>query len=167
LDDLDEKIERRVLTPFLLTWGNMGRVLGFDGVQAIRKKLKELSEDLEPIRKEELLSFDICEKKRLIISFFNEIQDIKFNSKKGDGKRAGPTAASKTLHLIAPDLFIPWDANIRNDYKIGGNGRDYFYFLLEMKHILLDMEPSLLIHKNKKSLIKMIDTYNWVKANTK
>ena len=47
---------------------------------------------------------------------YDEIMNTKWKSKKGKTKRVGPTATSKALHLVAPDLFIIWDRAIRNHY---------------------------------------------------
>ena len=52
----------------------------------------------------------------------------------------GPTAVSKALHMLIPDLFVPWDGPIANTYHRGHGRvhenrsvRCYFEFLLEMQ----------------------------------
>ena len=40
-------------------------------------------------------------------------------------KGIGNTAASKTLHMLKPDLFVPWDRPIKAWYDSQLNHRDY------------------------------------------
>lgn len=50
LSQLEEKYEIRIFRPFLITWGTMGRVLGFQGVKSICKEVKLLNHKIEPLR---------------------------------------------------------------------------------------------------------------------
>jgi hypothetical protein len=110
---LNEKHEVRIFRPFLLTLGVMRRVLGYEGVKIITKKLKEI----EFFRSKDLLSIDLDEYKEkkllnYLMKFVKQNLRIKMKSK----KRVGSTAASKVLHLICSDLFIMWDSEIRKKY---------------------------------------------------
>lgn len=76
------------------------------------------------------------------------IKDIYKGLKKK--KHIGDTIASKVLHIIKPDFFVPWDSVIKEYYKcqinqLGnkkmGSVEEYLYFLKEMQ-------------KEAKSLIK-------------
>jgi len=51
-----------------------------------------------------------------------------FDSLRG---KIGPTCASKVLHLLQPELFVPWDNDIRQKlFQLWeGNGADYLRFL--------------------------------------
>ena len=106
IDKIDENHEIRIFRPFLLTWGTMGRVLGYQGVTVICREIKGLSDEIEPLRRKGLSKIDLKEVKNLTIKLFDGISGIGFSSKKGKAKKVGPTAASKILHLICPDLFV-------------------------------------------------------------
>jgi hypothetical protein len=45
--------------------------------------------------------------------------------------KIGPTCASKVLHILQPELFVPWDNDIRQKlFQLWqGNGADYLRFL--------------------------------------
>ena len=165
LSQLNEDHEIRIIRPFLLTWGVMGRVLGYEGVSAIREKLEGLDEKITPLRRENLFSVKLHEIKELVIELFDEIRQTEFKSKKGKQKEVGSTAASKVLHLTCPNLFIMWDSAIRAKYsKTRGNGEDYFEFLVEMKEILQSFKPAIeqLQKRYGTKVTRIIDQYNWM-----
>lgn len=98
-------------------------------------------------------------------------------------KNFGPTATSKVLHIINPELFIMWDDAIRLHYWIQDNeiidsGRGYSFFLIETKRIAtrlveecrerLNITDSALWLSERlninppHSLVKLIDEFNWL-----
>ncbi len=98
-------------------------------------------------------------------------------------KNFGPTATSKLLHIINPDLFIMWDDGIRIRYWIQNNeifdsGRGYCLFLIETKRIAERLveecrerfnmnDPASLLSERlninpSHSLLKFIDEFNWL-----
>lgn len=166
IGQLNEKHEIRILRPFLLTWGVMGRVLGYKGVQAIRKKLNDIAQEIEPLRRENLMSKNLDEIEDLTIKLFDKIRETKFESKKGKQKEVGSTAASKVLHLTCPDLFIMWDSAIRTKKygKRNGDGKDYFEFLWMIKSLWKELKPTIdeLQQKYGGSATRIIDQYNWM-----
>lgn len=170
LDQLTEKHRIRILRPFLLTWGSMGRVLGEkEGTKAILTKLKEISHKLEPIRKKDL-SMNLNEIRDLVIELFDDIRETEFESSKKKRRTVGPVAASKVLHLTCPDLFFMWDSKIRKCYeKNRGDGKEYFEFLTQMKEMCKSEELETTIgdlqREYGKRITRIIDQYNWVKAN--
>ena len=167
LDQLNEEDEKKIIRPFLLKWGKMGRVLGFNGVTAIRKKLKTIDNKITPLRKTDLLSAKLDRFEKQIIGLFDEVCNTKFRSKKGKRKRVGPTATSKTLHLTCPNLFVIWDKKIRSknkvdDKKITSNGIGYFKFLSKMEALAQKKNKTIkkLQNKYQKSVTKILDQYN-------
>jgi hypothetical protein len=80
-------------------------------------------------------------------------------------------AASKTLHLVLPDLFVMWDKEIRRSAPEG-----YGAYLLQMHGLALrltaqapagDVEgylQELLGYATRKTLAKYLDEYNWFEA---
>jgi hypothetical protein len=167
LNQLDEQTETRIFRPFLLTWGAMGRVLGYSGVNTVCKKLHDLDSRIEPLRQKDLISENLVEIKRSIIELFDEIRQTEFKSAEGNSGTVGPTATSKALHLVCPNLFIMWDVKIRNEYgKIKGNGEDYFEFLCEMRTFSQALEGTVknVEHRFGRRRTRIIDQYNWMKT---
>lgn len=95
----------------------------------------------------------------------------------------GPTATSKVMHLLNPDLFVMWDNAILSHYsekdrQIDGTGRGYFAFLSLMsrmgREVTTDFQKShpmskpeiflseKLGYRLRKSLAKFMDEYNWI-----
>ncbi|MGF3573673.1 MAG: hypothetical protein ACQXXG_09695 [Candidatus Bathyarchaeia archaeon] len=171
IGQLREEHQTRIIEPFLLTWGRMGRVLGHEGVKAICKKLVALREKIEPVRCKNILSEDINSLRNLIIDLYDDIRKTPFLSKKGKQKEVGPTAASKVLHLTCPDLFVMWDTAIRNKGygKYNGDGKDYYEFLCEMKDIAKALENTIreLQQRYGERVTRLLDQYNWMEFTEK
>jgi hypothetical protein len=167
LNQLKEKHELRIVRPFLLTWGNMTRVLGYLGVKAVCKKIATLDARIDPFRKNNLFSSQLEDLKDFIVKLFDEIRQTEFKNTKGEPNNIGTTAASKILHLICPDFFIMWDSKIRAEYrKDKADGENYFEFLREMKSLwgthktpIKDLE-----RRFGKTHTRIIDQYNYMKA---
>lgn len=167
LQDLGSYDVESVLRPYFLKWGRMGRVLGVRGCQVICDRLKELNPKIVKLRHEALSIVDLDAKSEFV-EIYDEIMNAKWKSEKGKTKRVGPTSASKTLHLVAPNLFMMWDRRIRNYYDFQESGEEYLRFLINMKNWLKKLKPTIeaLGNKYQKSCTKIIDEYNWVKCRT-
>jgi hypothetical protein len=80
-------------------------------------------------------------------------------------------AASKTLHLVLPNLFVMWDKEIRRSVPEG-----YSAYLVQMHSLarrLADQAPAedveahlqeLLGYETRKTLAKYLDEFNWFEA---
>jgi len=161
LDKLMEIDTKRILEPFLIMWGRMSRVLGKNGCEAVRLKIIELSSQLNEYRHSNLLDFNVKEEGKSLRNIFNEIKNTKATS-----RDVGPTATSKILHIINPQLFPMWDTKIRGKFGLYyGTSSDYIDLLTELKRWLSDdsLKPELEILSKKyhKSKLKILDQYNW------
>ena len=156
-----------ILRPYLLKWGRMGRVLGLKGCKRIGDTLREIDLELTKLRQEALLPEGLDRMSSEFAGIYDKIMNAKWKSEKGKNKRVGPTAASKTLHLVAPNLFIIWDRKIRDNYVFGENGAEYVRFLVNMQTWLKRLKSPIdaLQRRYGKSRIKIIDEYNWIKCN--
>lgn len=78
-------------------------------------------------------------------------------------KIAKQTGASKLMALKNSNLFIMWDTEIRemNDINIKTTPDDYIEFLKKMK----DKFKKIKWHDKKRSFAKVIDEYNYTKAD--
>ena len=167
LSDLNNAEVESILHPYLLEWGKMRRVLGFKGCNRIGDKLREMDHQLTGLRQEALSTVNLDRMSREFADIYDEVMNAKWKSEKGKNKRVGPTAASKTLHLVAPNLFIIWDRKIRDNYVLGENGAEYVRFLVNMQIWLKRLKSPIdaLQRRYGKSRIKTIDEYNWIKCN--
>lgn len=114
LRNLSEDNIECIFNPHFLKWSKMGRVLGFKDVRRIGDRLKEMDAQLSKFRQEDLLTLDLDNMSSEIADIYDGIMNTEWLSEKGKVKRVGPTAASKTLYLAAPNLFMIWDRAIRN-----------------------------------------------------
>jgi hypothetical protein len=112
LSNLNYSDVESILHPYLLKWGKMGRVLGFKGCKRICDKLGEMDLQLTKLRQEALSTVDLDRMSSEFVDIYDEIMNTEWKSERGKTKRVGPTAASKALHLVAPNLFIIWDRAI-------------------------------------------------------
>jgi len=167
LSNLNNSDVESILLPYLLKWGRMGRVLGFKGCKRIGGKLKEMDLQLTKLRQEALSTVDLDRMSSEFADIYDEIMNTEWKSEKGKTKRVGPTAASKALHLVAPNLFIIWDKAIRNHYVFKENGAEYVRFLVNMQTWLKKLKSPVgaLQSQYGKSCTKIIDEYNWKKCN--
>ena len=164
LDKLTIIDTKRIIEPFLITWGRMSRVLGKNGCEIVRLKIIELSDKLEKYRSKHLISFNIKEEKKHLIEIFNDIKNTKATS-----RDIGQTATSKILHIINPQLFPMWDTKIRGKYRLySGSASDYIDFMTETQRWLsndeLKHELEAFSKRFKKSKLKILDQYNWYNA---
>jgi len=172
LRELKEIHSVRIIRPFLLTWGQMGRWLGDVGVERVFQKLMEgaFVVRIEPLRRSSLRSPKLESLKELVVEMFNELMQTKFKSKSKKRqplKNVNSTTTSKVLHLCCPDLFIMWDTNIRIGYcKKNGDGKDYFQFLMEMRGFWDKLSDTIkeLHEKYRIRPTRIIDIYNWAEG---
>lgn len=167
LSNLNYSDVESILAPYLLKWGKMGRVLGIKGCKRIGDKVREMALQLTKLRQEALSTVKLDRKSSEFADIYDEIMNTKWKSEKGKTKRVGPTAASKVLHLVAPNLFMIWDRAIRNHYVFKENGAEYVRFLVSMQIWLKKLKSSIgaLQSRYGKSCTKIIDEYNWMKCH--
>lgn len=134
---------------------------------------KEMLHDLTSTNMLELGSLPES-KKNEIVSIYNRFDYV---------RHMGPTATSKTLHILKPDLFVMLDRFILSHYRrknpqINGTGKGYLAFLLTMSematHVVADFKRlypndtlerfvcQKLGYTLNKSLAKFMDEYNWI-----
>ena len=167
----------------LLTWNQaFYRYGGFD-FDLLERSLTKNMETLEQFKEREIFSFN--EKDADIIkALFNDFLKALQNPK----GRKSPVAVSKALHLLAPEFFPLWDNNIAKAYGCLWYYSDqafdkYFEFMKKMQNLAEDIVRSFMNVKNvdqetavetirercsgnlpfRKSLLKIIDEYNYAK----
>ena len=165
LRGLTEDDVKRIVRVFLIVWGQMSRVLGRKKKKGWEKRLANAIRSLA----------DVLERFRCID--LAEMTDEKFDKLIADIKSCysdimgvvGPTATSKTLHIIAPRFFPMWDIKIRKLYEVSDREGGYVRFMQKLrdqwfKNNLLTESLEKLEKELKRSKLKIIDMYNWVLA---
>ena len=104
-----------------------------------------------------------------------ELESIKHNRQVSDAynflkDKIGPICAAKILHFLGPDLFVPWDNEIRDSFGLNVYDQDYFKFLEMCRTELVDLVTDDKVQSNElpkmyyqnawKPLTKLIDEYH-------
>jgi len=99
-----------------------------------------------------------------IINIFNIFLDVlQIDSGKMKGRKSH-VAVAKTLHLLAPNFFPIWGEMIAKKYECYYNknpAEKYILFCKKMKEMVKDVKDY--ISNNEKSILKLIDEYNYSK----
>lgn len=155
----------RVFKPFLIQWGMMARTLGRKKFNWTRlgRTLRNLEPHFKALRSKSFLhvNFEDKEISENIQKVYRELSKI---------KHVGPTAVSKILHLINPEIFVMWDEKIRDMYNVRGSAKGYLKFLSKNQRLLKDVFNEKECHElrlkfGNKTMAKLIDEFNWYIAN--
>ena len=175
LDDVEDV--QRVIRPFLIQWGMMGRVVGRQGLEWKRlgRTLQNLEGEFQKLRGKRLLLAKLDEEQvaSAIKNIYRKLDPIPY--------LGSPTTVSKILHLLNPELFVMWDNDIRKGYKkknrlIRDTPEGYLEFLKETRKelkealgdrqqetgkVLGEIEQEIRHRYKNKTLARIVDEYNW------
>ncbi len=147
----------------LLTWNQAFYRYGIFDFDRLEKGIAENLQRLESFRKREILSLsshDENEIKALFDDFLNALQ-IDSGNVKG---RKSPVAVAKALHLLAPNFFPLWDDKIARAYGCYYDNAPADKYIAFCKIIRgMTQEVKDYTDKSQKSVIKLIDEYNYSK----
>jgi hypothetical protein len=179
LDDV--KHLRRVIKPFLIQWGMMGRVVGREGLDWVKLglTLRSLETEFKELTDKRLSTIDFGNAKisTAIKSIYEKLDPIAYIG--------SPTTVSKILHLLIPEVFVMWDNEIKKVYKkknsrIRETPEGYLEFLKETQRELIEalddrskevskeldeIEQEIRYKYKNKTLAKIVDEYNWITAH--
>lgn len=179
LDDVQHM--RRVIKPFLIQWGMMGRTVGREGLdwKKLGETLRSLESDFDVLRNRRFLTIDFDERNVsiAIINIFSRIRALPYIG--------GHTSTPKIMHLLNPEIFVMWDEDIRKTYKkrnnrITDSSRGYLEFLKEIQKELRqsfgahqkesgrsldEIEREIRSKYKNKTLARIVDEHNWMKAH--
>ena len=118
---------------------------------------------------------------QVIVHCYTKVRNIKY--------KFGPTATSKLLHILQPELFIMWDKEILSHYRqqnrqVSDSGQGYCAYLEFMEQAAMQVHQSFrnaalnppatanqtpavylstqMNYNSFKTLAKYLDEYNWV-----
>ena len=153
---------------FVNSWGTRMQAT----TPELHTNLGEAWEELRQLESKTILDVNLCEE--ATVSTIGRIFDkvAKSNAK----KRNEATGASKTLHMINPELFLMWDASIVKGYGGHFNFLPYTDFLRKMQRLanyaISQVEKKCCVSRKKAieslkceghTLAKALDEYNYVK----
>jgi hypothetical protein len=172
---------RRVIKPFLIQWGMMGRVVGREGLdwKKLSETLRDLEKEFGEFRERKFISIDFDEEKfsSAIKKIYDKLDFIPYIG--------SPTAISKILHLLNPEIFVMWDNDIRKLYKnknsrVRDTSEGYLEFLKDVQKELREaleerqreigkgldeVEQEIRGRYKRKTLARIVDEYNWITAH--
>jgi hypothetical protein len=178
-----------IIKIFLIQWGMMGGTVNRKDLdwEQLAKQIRSSKEAFRKLQGKSLLDIDLDDE---------GVKDaIKRTYEAAKIKHIGPTAISKILHLLNPEIYVMWDEEIRKKYKkkykITKNAEGYLNFLnrmqVEVKEALGERAkekgcsereiaeeicrelPSKKLGQeySRKTLAKLVDEYNWWFAHKK
>jgi len=179
LSTLETEHAKEIIKIFLIRWGRMGRTVDRKDLdwEQLSKQLRNSKEHFQKLRGKSLLDINLED-----IEMADAIKEAYSSA---EVKYIGATAISKILHLLNPELFVIWDADIREKYGVAGSATGYLKFLKLVKREVeeaLEKEatkskcgkkeivericvelPSKKLGQEyvRKTLAKLIDEYNW------
>ena len=155
----------------LLTWNQGFYRYGLFDFNELEKFLKNKQEQIESFRKREICSFKEGDKNKIEELFETLLKSLQIASGKNK-KRKSPVAVAKALHLLAPNFFPLWDSTIAKEYGCYYRGKnskkaaEKYVEFCKIQHILAKLLKKCIIRKDK-TLLKLIDEYNYVRYTKK
>lgn len=148
----------------LLTWNQAFYRYGIFDFDKLEKCIINNFQKIENFRNRDIFSFsrsDEDEIKYLFNEFLTALQGYSGKMKKRDS----PVAVAKTLHLLAPNFFPIWDAKIAKTYRCYYYNQNYAEKYVSFCLIIKTIANSVRSYTDRsdKSLIKLIDEYNYSK----
>jgi hypothetical protein len=138
--------------------------LDFD---ALEKCIAANQEVLNEFREQNILTYTSNDDAKIGSLFQDFLEALKISV--SDKEKRTPVGVVKALHLLAPKFFPLWDKEIAKKYDCNYANdplNKYLCFLGKIKDIAEELdnadEVKALVKDTKKTLIKLIDEYNYV-----
>ncbi|MEA1994813.1 MAG: hypothetical protein U9N18_01475 [Campylobacterota bacterium] len=147
----------------LLTWNQAFYRYGIFDFDKLEECITKKFQKIENFRNRDissLLNSDEDDIKDLFNKFLKALQ---IDSGKVQGRKS-PVSVAKALHLLAPKFFPLWDDKISRAYKCyyGKNPTEKYISFCKITKSTVDKVKKY-ISRSDKSLIKLIDEYNYSK----
>jgi hypothetical protein len=151
------------LAVLLLTWNQAHYRYGMFDQGALEASLKRNWSVIDAFHKRDIASFVVNDVADIAL-LFNDLLDA---LKTARGTRAGavtPVGVGKTLHLLAPHFFPPWDKRIADAYDCrysSDPAEAYLRFVHRMKSLADNLRSD--VRVSERSILKQIDEYNYAR----
>lgn len=106
----------------LLTWNQVFYRYGIFDFDKLEKSITDNFQKIESLRNRDMLSLSSSDEDDIKDLFAIFLEALQINTGKMKGRKS-PVAVSKTLHLLAPNLFPLWDDKIARAYGCYYKGR--------------------------------------------
>lgn len=143
----------------LLTWNQAFYRYGLLDFEALEKCLIDNWKTIKSFRNRSILSYSLVDDETIGNLYRQFLESLQIADGKSKGRRS-PVSVAKSLHLLAPDFFPLWDDKIAREY---GCHYEYIPFIRKMKDIATLLEPKVDVQKEGRTLLKMIDEYNYAR----
>ena len=190
------QIQQQLILGFINRWNCRAKNTQ-ESAQAIRTILQHLLPYLQVLNRFTIMDVNFTgtvsvNNNQMTVS---KVIDSYYKKVKTIGYRFGPTATSKLLHILQPELFVMWDKDIINYYKNNNNqnvsntGQGYCVYLKKMqetaKQVYRSFQKAVLntsvganqnpadylstqmMYNPPKTLAKYLDEYNWITKTKK
>jgi hypothetical protein len=154
----------------LLVWNAAHFKHGSLDFDALEKCIADNENLLNEYREQNILTYTSKDDAKIKLLFTAFLEALMISERWTGTKKRTPVGVVKALHLLAPDFFPLWDEAIAKD----GYGCHYAKDPLGQYHCFIgkikenaerldkDDEVKSLVTSTRKSLIKLIDEYNYV-----
>ena len=150
----------------LLTWNQAFYRYGSFDFLKFEISIKQKMDLLNHFRERSIKGFSNLDEDN-IETLFNDFLFSLQSVRKIDNKKT-PVGVSKALHLFAPNFFPIWDDKIAKAYKCNYGKNPliaYLKFMYITREIALSIQGE--FQGSKKTIIKLIDEYNYSKFTKK
>lgn len=147
----------------LLTWNQAFYRYGIFEFDKLEKTISDNFQKIESFRNRDIFTLSSSDENDIEQLFNNFLGALQIASGKKQGTKS-PVAVAKALHLLAPNFFPLWDDKIARAYNCYYNqqpAKKYVLFCKITKAIANEVKNY--IRKSDKTLIKLIDEYNYSK----
>jgi len=150
----------------LLTWNSAfyNRFGGFD-FDLLEACIRKTFQMICKFHEMNILNYSSLDDKEINYLFLNYLSALEI----ADG-RSSPVGVAKTLHMLAPAYFPIWDREIAKVYHCSYDYSPitkYIKFIQLNKKIAEALSNVIDIQKSNKTLLKLIDEYNYAKYTKK
>ncbi len=147
----------------LLTWNQAFYRYGIFDFNNLEQCISENLERIERFRNRDILSLLKSDEQDIKNLFEKFLKALQIDSGKMQGRKS-PVAVAKALHLLSPTFFPLWDDRIARAYGCyysANPAEQYVSFSKITKNIAEKIKTY--INRTDKTLIKLIDQYNYSK----
>jgi len=151
----------------LLTWNQAHFRYGSFDFDELERCIASNLDLLAGYRKRNILSYSPDDDQAITALFQQFLLALRICEGSKTGARS-PVAVAKALHLLAPDFFPLWDDKIARVYECNYSNssqpaKKYLTFMGKMKQIAQALQESVNAKETGKTLLKLIDEYNYAK----
>jgi hypothetical protein len=151
----------------LLTWNQAFYRYGFFDFDQLERCIADNLQTIESFRSRDILSLSSSDEHNIKHLFAEFLEALQITTGGARGKKS-PVAVAKALHLLAPNFFPLWDEKIAKAYGCyySRNPAEKYVSFCETTRSIAGTVGNY-IDRSDKTLVKLIDEYNYSKYTKK